>query len=78
MDGRVRGGLTSVPAHEGRDRPFLPWSLVVHQISSQGQRWRDGLEEMSHQNAWRNTASVALTKPSARLAVQAHFKNAII
>ena len=62
MDGRVRcvpEGLTCVPANEGRDSPLLPWSLVVHQLSSQGQRRRDGLEVMSHQNAWRTTAKIA-------------------
>lgn len=52
------GGLTRVPPHEGRDGTLLPGSPVVDQLSSQGQRWRDGLQVMSHQNACRNTANV--------------------
>lgn len=43
--------FTCVPAQEGGDNSFLPWSPVVHEFTTQSQCWCDGLEIVGHQNA---------------------------
>uniref|UniRef100_A0A3P8SD21 Metalloendopeptidase n=1 Tax=Amphiprion percula TaxID=161767 RepID=A0A3P8SD21_AMPPE len=50
---KLRVDFTCVPAQEGGDCSFLPWSPVIHQLSTQSQSRCDGLEIVSHQNAWR-------------------------
>lgn len=44
--------FTCVPAQEGGDSSFLPWSPVVYKLTTQSQCWCDRLEIMGHQNSW--------------------------